>query len=328
MKPERNTRDNRGPPRSQGSYSRGPPGSRPFSANRSFDRDRPSGPRRFDDARPRYGHAPSGDSAPVRNTAGKVIDYPENGEVVVCRIDKVLNYGVIVSLQEFEGVTGFVHLSQVASGWIKNIRNHVKEGQVRAAKVLAISREREQLELSFVKVTEQAQRAKIEAWKQLKRNKKLLEIMATEEKKSVDEVWTEVAEPLLSEYESLQDAFLQIGLHGAEKAGMVSAPWQKPLLRLIEKNVELPRRSVEGVAEAHVLENNGIEVVKTAAHNAVATAEGTELALTYLGAGKFLLKSTAHDYKQATRILEKAGAAFVDTFKKRKATADFKITEK
>ena len=250
------------------------------------------------------------------------------GETVVVRIDKVLNYGAIVSLLEYENVTGFVHLSQVASGWIKNIRNFIKEGQVRAAKVLGVSSEREQLELSLVKVTEQAQRAKIEAWKQLKRNKKLLEIMATEQKKSFDEVWAEVAEPLLNEYESLQEAFLEIGLHGESKASSVPDVWRKPLLSLIEKNVELPKRMVEGVIEAHSLENNGVELIKRAAHEAESAVAGENVNMVYLGAGKFMVKSVAHDYKSATRILEKSGNAFVAALKKYKGTATFTILEK
>lgn len=261
-------------------------------------------------------------------SAARGIEYPEIGEVVVVRMDKVLNYGAIASLLEYEGVTGFVHLSQVASGWIKNIRNYIKEGQVRAAKVLGVSREREQLELSLVKVTEQAQRAKIEAWKQLKRNKKLLEVMAAEQKKSFDEVWAEVAEPLLAEYESLQEAFLEIGLHGISKAPGVSEAWHAPLLSLIEKNVELPKRSVEGVLEAHSLENNGVELIKRAAHDAESAVAGENVTMVYLGAGKFKISSTAHDYKQATRLLEKSGNAFVAALKKSKGTATFTILEK
>src|SRR3989338_103759 len=107
-------------------------------------------------------------------------EMPNHGEVVVCKITKVLDYGVFAELLEYGNAKGFVHISQVSSGWIKNIRNFVKEGQVRAAQVMLVNRERGQIDLSFTKVSEQAQKARLEEWKQLTRSRKLIEVLANQ----------------------------------------------------------------------------------------------------------------------------------------------------
>jgi polyribonucleotide nucleotidyltransferase len=52
-----------------------------------------------------------------------VKQWPQVGEIVVVNVDKVLDYGVFCSLLEYPGATGFVHISQVASSWIKNEQN-------------------------------------------------------------------------------------------------------------------------------------------------------------------------------------------------------------
>ncbi|MDD5163908.1 MAG: S1 RNA-binding domain-containing protein, partial [Candidatus ainarchaeum sp.] len=167
------------------------------------------------------------------------IEMPSPGEVIVCKINKVLDYGVFVELLDYTGTKGFVHISQVSSGWIKNIRNFVKEGQVRAALVLAINQQKDQIDLSFTKVSTQAQRARLEEWKQFRRSKRLLEILAEQVKKPFDETWDAVAEPLSSEYGSLQKGFQQIALEGEQAAKSIKAPWLKPLVELVQKTIEV-----------------------------------------------------------------------------------------
>ena len=92
-----------------------------------------------------------------------MVDFPEQGEIVIGRISKVLGYGVFLDLLDYEGLQGFVHISNVSSSWVKNIRNFVKEGQIRAGKVVSVDSSKNQVDVSFTKVSANIQRAKIEA---------------------------------------------------------------------------------------------------------------------------------------------------------------------
>ena len=77
------------------------------------------------------------------------MDYPERDDLVVVRVSQILDYGVFVELLEFNNVRGFVHISNVSSSWVKNIRNFVKPNQVRVAKVLNVDVTKRQIDLSF-----------------------------------------------------------------------------------------------------------------------------------------------------------------------------------
>ena len=88
------------------------------------------------------------------------MDIPERDELVVVKVVKVLDYGVFVELLEFNNMKGFIHISNVSSSWVKNIRNLVKMNQVRVAKVVNINEERDQIDLSFARVSPQIDKQK------------------------------------------------------------------------------------------------------------------------------------------------------------------------
>ena len=255
-------------------------------------------------------------------------EMPEPGEIVVVKVTKVLNYGVFVDLLEYEGSTGFVHISQVASSWIKNIRNFVKENQIRAAKVLRLDPHKQQIDLSLEKVPPRTQRRKIEEWKQLKRCQKLIELMAKEQKKPFDQAWQEVAEPLLENYDSLYESFEAIAMDGEKAAAGVPKPWLKPLLAMVEKNVSVPRKTMKGLIELHSLESDGVEVIKKALAQAKKEVKGQEIGLTYEGSNRFQVKVTSTDYKSAEKALNGFGQTAVSLVEKAKGKGEFKLLEK
>jgi len=250
-------------------------------------------------------------------------DNPMVGETVVCKVKQVLNYGAFVELVEYENRKGFVHVSQVASRWVKNIRNHVKESQIRAAKVLSIDRSRNQIDLSLTKVSSSAQRARIEEWKQLKRCKKLLEVLAKEQKKKTEEALDAIERPLLEKYDSLAEAFQEIALLGEEAAVGVDKEWMKPLLEMVEKNVPVPEKTLEGILTLRSMLPNGVDVIKQALQK-VEKAKKDEISIFYKGGGKYVLRAKAPDFKAAEKTLNEAAEIVIGEMKSSGSEAEFK----
>ena len=89
-----------------------------------------------------------------------MIEYPKISDTVICKVTKVTDYGVFVELLEYDKLEGFVHVSQVSSTWVKNIHNHAKANQIRAAKVLHIDTYKNQIDLSFNRVTSAEEKEK------------------------------------------------------------------------------------------------------------------------------------------------------------------------
>ena len=54
---------------------------------------------------------------------------PDEGELVVCTVTEVKQNGAYVSINGYDNVNGFIFIGEVASGWVKNIRSIVREGQ-------------------------------------------------------------------------------------------------------------------------------------------------------------------------------------------------------
>ena len=82
-----------------------------------------------------------------------VPSYPDVGDLAIATVKRVVDYGAYVRLDEYEGIEGLVHISEISTTWVKNIREHVREGQKLVLKVLRVDRERAQVDLSLRRVT-------------------------------------------------------------------------------------------------------------------------------------------------------------------------------
>ncbi|MHA2398111.1 MAG: hypothetical protein ACXADU_04385 [Promethearchaeota archaeon] len=62
--------------------------------------------------------------------------FPKEGEFVVAKVTDIENQYVYVDLIDFEGLPseetarGMIHISEISSRWIKNIRTFVRPGHV------------------------------------------------------------------------------------------------------------------------------------------------------------------------------------------------------
>src|SRR5271157_4020209 len=95
--------------------------------------------------------------------------YPEIGDLVVASVTHVVDYGAYVKLDEYDGVEGLIHISEIASTYVKNIRVHVRPGQKLALKVLRVSPQRFQVDLSLRRVTGREKSEKMLEWKKVKK---------------------------------------------------------------------------------------------------------------------------------------------------------------
>ena len=78
---------------------------------------------------------------------------PDEGELVVATIKTVKQNGAYVDLDEYEGIEGFIFIGEIASGWVKNIRGIVREGQRVICKVMRTRRDGTSMELSLKSVS-------------------------------------------------------------------------------------------------------------------------------------------------------------------------------
>src|SRR3989344_388629 len=255
------------------------------------------------------------------------MNLPELNEYVVCKVTKILDYGIFADLVEYQGYSGFVHISQVASGWIKNIRNFAKENEVRVAKVLHVDEEKKQIDLSFTKVSSSDERARLDTWKKIKRAQKLVEIIAKEKNSTMEEAWKCVALPLLEKFDSLHDAFQAIALNPQEASKPIQKEWLKPAVDVISKKIEIPTRTIQGVIALSSSAPNGIELIKDALNSAQNSTKDAEISIYYAGSGKYVIRVSSFDYKVAERVLKFVAGNAIESIKASGGTGSFGKSE-
>lgn len=259
----------------------------------------------------------------------KYTGWPEPGDLVVGRVDEIEDFGVFVELLEYTDRRGLSHISEVASGWIKNIRDHVGEGETVVCKVLDVDPDAQQIDLSIKDVNDHQRSEKIQEWKNEQKADKWMTLAFGEEMSN--EQYETVANELLAEFGTLYEGFEQAAIHGDELL-TESDLTENEITAIVEtarENVSVPFVTVTGYVHLRSPNPDGVEDVRAALEAAVGderTPEEINLDVTYVGAPEYRIKVRAPSYKVAeSELTETVDRARV-VIEERGGTAEFHRT--
>ncbi|KAB1192249.1 translation initiation factor IF-2 subunit alpha [Haloferax sp. MBLA0076] len=256
----------------------------------------------------------------------KYSGWPDSGELVVGKVDDITDFGVFVDLEEYEDKRGLCHISEVASGWIKNVRDHVREGQTVVAKVLEVNESSQQIDLSIKDVNEHQRKEKIQEWKNEQKADKWMALAFGED--IDDEQYGAIANALLAEYDSLYDGFEQAAIHGTEALEDVDLDDDEidAIVDTARQNVSVPYVNVTGYVDLRSPAGDGVDDVKEALKAAEGDGEVSdeiELTVTYVGAPEYRIKVKAPDYKTAESELDASVARAREVIESKGGTASY-----
>ncbi|MFW5638267.1 MAG: translation initiation factor IF-2 subunit alpha [Methanoculleus sp.] len=236
-------------------------------------------------------------------------EWPEEGELVVCTVVDVKDFAAFVTLDEYGGRRGLIPISEIARGWIKYIRDYIREGQKVVCKVLGVDPGRGHIDLSLKDVNEHQRREKIHEWKNEQKAAKW--VMFAAEAVGVDQRVVEDA--IYHEYGLLYPAFEDMVTTDGEAAGRLDLDERirESLVSVARDNVKIPRVTITGYLEMVSPRPDGVNVIRRALRSAQPKIENVEIDLIYVGAPRYRIKVTAPDYKAAERAIEKASNAAI-----------------
>jgi translation initiation factor 2 subunit 1 len=239
----------------------------------------------------------------------KFSGWPEKGDLVVGEVDEIADFGVFVDLEEYEDKRGLVHVSEVASGWIKNIRDHVNVGERVVAKVLDIDESAQQIDLSLKDVNDHQRSEKIQEWKNERKADNWMTIAFGEDVS--DEKYSGVATELLADFGSMYEGFEQAAIHGTEalEDSDLSEEEIDAIVETARENVSVPYVKVTGYVDLECFAEDGVDSIKEALQAAEGNGEVPEevdLSVAYVGSPEYRITVQAPDYKTAERELETA----------------------
>jgi translation initiation factor 2 subunit 1 len=235
-------------------------------------------------------------------------DYPEEGELVVGTITKVQGFGAFVSLDEYPNKEGFIHISEIATGWVKRIRNFVREKQKVVCKVVHVDIAKKHIDLSLKKVNDHQRREKIQNWKNAQKAGKLFEMVAQALGKSFEQCYKEFGDALVKKYGTMYTAFEECAydVNTLRNDGF-SGDWLTKFEDISKTNITVPFVEIKGMLLLTSYLPDGISHIK----EALSVAEKSEfddvtINVKYIGAPRYMIKVKAPDYKIAESQMKKA----------------------
>jgi translation initiation factor 2 subunit 1 len=253
-------------------------------------------------------------------------EWPEAGDLVISTVETVTDYGAYVKLDEF-GKKGLLHVSEISSSWIRNIRDFVREGQKIVLKVLRVDTEKGHIDLSLRRVTKRERIEKIMFWKKERKAEALLRNIAEKMSMPVEQVYEKAGKPLESEY-GLYEGFERAAKEGQDfltKVG-VSEDFAKVIIGVVQERIRVPMVKVKGTVELRCMKPNGVKIIKEAFANARKGEKlgSAKLRFYVIAAPKYSVEVSAEDYKHAEDVLQRVAENVVSNVSKAGGHGTFK----
>ncbi len=250
---------------------------------------------------------------------------PQEEELVLCTITSVQYSSVFCALDEY-GKTGMIHISEVAPGRIRNIRDFVREGKKVVCKVLRINPEKGHIDLSLRRVNENQKRQKLNQIKQEQLAEKIIEHAAKQHLKKPEDIYAALAKELIPKYGGIFPAFEEVAQDTLDLSKIVDKKIAADIATAIKQRITPSEVTIDGDLQLLSYAPNGIELVKEALHHAQDTVG--KPVIRYKGAGTYHVSVTADDYKSAEKLLKTAVDAALESAKAHKMYAEFARAER
>ena len=231
-------------------------------------------------------------------------ELPEVGEIVIATIKKTGDHGAYVSLDEYDDIQGFLHISEIAPGWVRKVTKYVKEGDKKVLLVKKIQANRAEIDLSLKQISKEQRKKKLLDVKRFEKEQGILKNIQDKVKLSSEEV-DDLEEKLLSKYKSVYDAVIDIGTNTINVIDDLEISEKiKKTIDELSKKIKLPTVEIRGILEMTNNKSDGIEIIRKILLDAIKESQNQKIKILYLGAPKYRLSIVAQDFKTAEKTLK------------------------
>ncbi len=226
-----------------------------------------------------------------------IVELPDENELVIAVIKKIMPYGAFCVLPEYNNLEAFLHVSEVASRWIKNIHEFISEGQRHVMKVYRVDRTKGQVDISLKRVSEEEKKAKLELIRTEKRGEMLLE-QAMKSVPSLKADPVKLRETIEAEFGDIYSCFKEASFSGEKALEKLDIPKElkAKIVEVGKKSIKKPTVEVKAIVSITSYNPDGVgDIRKILEHEDVATH--------YLGAPRYQISLISSDYKKAEKRL-------------------------
>ena len=244
---------------------------------------------------------------------------PEQGEIILATVTKVMDHGAYVTLDEYDDIQGFLHISEIAPGWIRSVNRFVKDGE---KKVLLVKKVKAgDIDLSLKQVSKDQKKQKLKEVKKYEKGKTLLQNVQ-DKTKLTDEEIEKIEDKIYTKFDSVYDAFMEIARNGIDVIKELKlAKKTTSVIEEICSKIKLPSVQIRGIMEITSDKSDGVEIIKKTLLDVI--KKDSTMDITYLGAPKYRISITSEDFKSAEKSLKPIIEEIQKNIEKKKGSFKF-----
>jgi len=236
-------------------------------------------------------------------TTDEIQKLPQEGKIIIVTVRQVTGHGVYVTLDEYNNMTGFLHISEIATGWIRNIERYVRPKQKAVLKVIRVNRTRGEVDTSLKQVSGEERKSKLIEVKKSDKAATFLDFIKTKLKLTEEQV-QEIEDRLLQKYDYVYDAFEAVSRKGLDAIQDIDLSQEiKAAIEEASKRIPIPLAEISGIMEIASKNPDGIEIIKNTLGNAEGNKGGASITITYIGAPRYRVVVKAENFKAAEKLM-------------------------
>jgi len=249
-------------------------------------------------------------------------DFPEVGEIIVATITRIMDQGAYVTLDEYNNIQGFLHVSEITTGWIRNVEKFLRVGEKKVLLVKRVDSARSEIDLSLKQVSTDQKKKKLLELKRREKEKALVENLKSRANLSKAEI-DKIESMLIEKFDTVYDAFSEVAAKGKLILDNLNiSPKALAVIEELSAKIQIPHVEIRGILELICTKSNGIEIIKSALLE-VADNKNVDVSITYIGAPKYRITIIAQNFKEAEKELKPILSSIQDTIEKKDGTFKF-----
>ena len=247
--------------------------------------------------------------------------FPKEGQFLVGRVVAIESQYIYVDLPDFNGLPseecarGMIHISEVSSRWVRNIRRVVRINQKLVLRVIKVIPDKSQIDLSLRRVNSAQKDIVQKEYKYANKFENLLQFLTEVEgiDLTLDDAYELIGWPIKDNFNFYQEAVEALKEEGETLIGEldnVTEEVKEAFLKIIDENVEVSTVTIRGKLKLINTNEDGIDQIKSSLSEVLTVVENPKetrkLEMSYLGAPFYRLEVISKDYIDAESILSDA----------------------
>jgi translation initiation factor 2 subunit 1 len=226
-------------------------------------------------------------------------DRPDEGDMVVVTVSDVEENSAYADLDEYNDLTGLIHISEASRSWVEDLTREIDEGEKTVAQVIDV--DDDSITLSLKRVNDNQKREAMSRWNKEQKAEKFIEDLEEKLDKNNDDLYDEVVFPMQREVGSAFHGFEISTAQEDRLKEFLDEEVVEAIQEVSRENIDLKQEKFEGEIELEFNSQNGIQKIRECFED---VQEGVEAK--YVSAPEYSITSWGRTQELAKKRMDEA----------------------